>query len=435
MYYDGHLQGDGLTRVKETGGWPEIVSRPDKTKAEGYHNDPAALPNGKGVLFAMNHLGRWDIGVVDVQTGTHKILVAGMHPVYAASGHVLHISEDGVLLATPFDQERLEVTGKSVPVADKVASTANGVGVMAISATGLLIYASGASATTLRELVWVKRDGSVTRVDSQWSVRMIRRATLSPDGNAVARTALSTTGSQIWIKQLDRGPASKLADNGIHPVWSPDGKNIVFQNGEGTYALGPADGSMLPKTCAGGQREFTYPEFSPDGQWLLFVSTGALFARRIDGDTTVRAIAEGAVNVVREAVSPDSRWLAYTSNESGRSEVYVRPFPETSAAKRQVSVSGGFGPRWSRDGRELFFIDALNRMIAIPVTLSPTFAAGVPNILFSAESFTPSIWPFDVSVDGSRFLLTRPSALENAVAYELIVVQNFFEELRTKVKP
>jgi eukaryotic-like serine/threonine-protein kinase len=440
IYYDGHLQGDGLARVRETGGSPEVASMPDTS--ERYHNSPDALPNGRGVLINIARgLGTagFDAGVVDTKTGKHRVLVRGAASArYAASGHLLYVTPDGTLMAVPFDADRLTLTGEAVPILVDVAIHSLGRSDVTMSANGLLVYASRAMRAG-RELVWVSRDGAVTPVDTQWTpVLSFGRLALSPDGKMVAVGVSSATGkSQLWVKQLDRGPASKVADVGAGPSWSPDGKSIVFVS-DRKIARVLADGSVLPtmvSTGASNAVRLGAPAYSPDGKWMIFNRGGSdIVGQRTDGDTTLVELVTGSAVEGRGTVSPDGRWLAYQSDESGRPEVYVRPFPDTKVTKRQVSIGGGANPRWSHDGRELFFVDDLLDLIAVPVTLAPTFAAGTPHRLFAAADFLPGSIPFDVSRDGRRFLMSRQAGRASPRSDELVIVQNFFTELKAKVK-
>jgi len=440
VYFDGHLTGDGLARVKETGGSPEVASMPDS--GESWHSAPDALPNGRGVLFNIAR-GRgtagFDIAVVDTKTGKHRVLVrGGVNPHYAASGQLTYVTPDGTLMAAPFDAGKLVLTGEPVPVLNDIAVHGVGRSDVAMSATGLLVYAAGAVGTG-RELIWLSRDGSVTPVDTQWTpMLMPSRLALSPDNRMVAVSIGSGTGkAQLWVKQLDRGPASKLADAASAPAWSPDGKSILYVADLELDRI-PADGSVLPTTIWTGTRNAVRrgsPSYSPDGKWMVFSwGGGDIIGRRTDGDSSLVDLVTGPAVESRASVSPDGHWLAYQSDESGRNEVYVRPFPDTKVSKRQVSVTGGVFARWSHDGRELFFLDDRLDLIAVPVTLTPTFAAGTPRRLFAAADNSALTSGYDVSRDGRRFLMARPVGRNAKNTDELVVVQNFFTELKAKVR-
>jgi serine/threonine-protein kinase len=193
----------------------------------------------------------------------------------------------------------------------------------------------------------------------------------------------------------------------------------------------PADGSALPSKLR-AEDLAQGVQYTHDGKWIVFSAHADVFAVRTDGDTTRRELVAGPAIENSPAVSPDGRWLAYQSDETGRFEVFVRPFPDTKPMKRQVSVGGGNVPRWSADGRELFFVDEKLDLIAVPVTPGPVFKTDSPRRLFSMERYGGTVNVFDVSPDGRRFITTRPVGALTQRPDELIVVQNFFEELRTK---
>jgi Tol biopolymer transport system component len=434
VYYDGHLQGDGLARVRDSGGGkPEVATMPDTAAGERYHNIPTALPNGRGVLFrVMLNSGESEVAVLDPRTGKHKILAKGVAGFYAASGHLVYVTLDGTMMAAPFDLDRLTLTAEAVPVAAGLAVGTQRVDV-AMSTNGLLVYAAGAHAAGgVREVVWVTRDGTATPVDAQWTQPVTGRPALSPDGKTIAvATGVPGLQQQLWIKRPGL-PAVKLSDDAGPPAWSPDGKTLVFTTLTGMW-FAPADGSSLPvKVRSGNNFQHRAPEYSRDGKWIVHSTNAGLFAARTDGDTALQRIVADQRGALQPALSPDGRWIAYMSAETGVSEIYVRPFPDWKSAKRQVSSGGGIDPRWSRDGRELFYRDPSPAMIAVPVMAGAAFATGVPKRLFSSQSLVQGGSAFDVSADGQRFLMSRAVGAAVQRPDELVVVQNFFEELRAK---
>ncbi|MBI5601395.1 MAG: PD40 domain-containing protein [Gemmatimonadetes bacterium] len=435
IYYDGHLEGDGVARIRESGGKPEVASRPDSTAGEAYHFMPSALPNGRGVLFTIMRQGQGsgaDVAVLDLRSGKHTVLVRGVAGRYSPSGHLLSVTDDGMLMAAPFDAKALKLTGDAVLVGDGLSIRGNSRVDLATSHDGTLTYIAGLTVAGRRELVWVERDGTARAVDSSWSMEMSGRPTLSPDGRMVA-VAVGRAGSrQIWVKQLDRGPASKVAEVGWNPSWSPDGNFLVFTTPGGILQRVPADGSALPSRIpgVGGM-----PSLSTDGKWLLFSNQGDIAGLRTDGDSAPRQLVSDPVTQVGPTLSPDGRWLAYASDESGMFQVYVRPFPDTKVAKRQVSIGSGFAPRWSRSGREIFYGDGNADVWVADIAPGRVFAAGTPRRLFSMEAYGPlSQHFFDVSPDGRRFLFSRAAAgtERGERGDELIVVQNFIAELKAK---
>jgi eukaryotic-like serine/threonine-protein kinase len=440
IYYDGHLQGDGIARVRENGGAPEIVSRADSARGEFYHNGPAPLPNGRGVLMAIvrnaTNPEATEIGVVDLRTGQHKSLTRGVAGLYSPTGHLLYVTADGTLMAAPFDQDRLELTGEGVALA-------GGVSVRGVSRVDLalgggnLLYSSGRGELGARELVWTARNGAATPIDPAWTANM-GNPRLSPDGRRVTVSIAVRSDVNVWVKQLDQGPVLKLSPNGgVTSSWSPDGRSILYINPSTGILRVPADGSALPATLKpAGYGRLQSAAVSPDGQWLVYGQGLNLYMARTSGDTVRHEITATQAVEVSPTISPDGRWVAYSSDESGRFEVYVRPFPETSTTRWLVSNRGGGLPRWSRDGKELFFIDSNGDLLAVPVNPGPVFSFGVPAILFATEPFGAgniSIG-YDVHPDGKRFVMLR--SVGNAVRRdEMILVENLSGELRARVTP
>ena len=433
IYYDGHLAGDGLARIRETGGTPEIATRPaDPT--ESWHSAPSALPNGRGVLFIIAHdrgASPSDIGVLDTRTGKYRLLVRGMAPRYVAPGYLLYVIEGGTVMATRFDAEQLTVSGDPVPIVAGVAASLRGGVDLEPVPNGTLIYAAGTSAERSRELVRVTRDGQVSRIDSTWKVDA-RNAAFSPDGGSVAVTVLRHAGSpEVWVKPLGAGPAVKIADAGGAAAWSPDGRTLAF-SANGGLLLGPSDGSALPRVRRQGTPLFTGLEYSRDGQWLVGTVSGDIVAFRMSGDSALVPLVRTPALERRGTVSPDGRWLAYESDESGRLEIYVRPFPDVQTAKRQISFASGSNPRWSRDGRELFYITERLELVSVPVTLGATFSAGTPRALFSVGFARPPA-PFDLEPDGKHFVMLGRAVASVDAPDQIVVVEHFDRELSARL--
>jgi serine/threonine-protein kinase len=451
IYFDGRLPGDGIARVPETGGLPEAVTMPDSSRREVRHIQPEALPNGRGVLFGVVGRGTLsgfpagrDVAVVDLATGRHHVLLEGFSPRYTASGHLLYVTTAGSLMAAPFDPDRLELTGGPVAVVDGVGQRFEQADV-AVSTNGTLIYVAGSSAPSPAELVWVTREGTATGVDPAWP-GIFNSVSLSPDGRRLAVGVRQGAGSHVWVKQLERGPAVKLTFEGdvnLRPAWTPDGRQLAFiaQRGQNRYLYSAmADGSAPARLLRDGTRttdetEYSEAAYSADGEWLVYRAMQNLFAVRTRGDTARVTLVVSPYSETRPALSPDGQWLAYASDETGRDEIYVRPFPSTASAKWQLSTNGGTEPVWARSGRELFYKNAHNQLVLAAVLPGEAFTVGEQRVLFSAAEYLADRWAqtYDVAPDGSRFVMIRQSSATGAEE-ELIVVENFFEELKAKVK-
>jgi serine/threonine-protein kinase len=440
IYYDGHLPGDGIARVRENGGRPEIVSRPDSLKGELYHNSPSPLPNGRGLVITIVHQANSaeasEVGVVDLRTGKHRPLVRGVFGLYSPTGQLLYVTADGTLMAAPFDPGGLELTGEGVALTSGVSVR----GVSRVDLTlggGNLVYSAGTGEGGVRELVWVARNGAATSVDPSWTANM-GFPRLSPDGRRVTVSLLQGGGDvNVWVKQLDKGPALKLSpDGGTAATWTADGRSVIYSSVPRGILRVPADGSALPQLIRGpGLPRFQAPVLSPDGQRLVFGISGSLFMARLSGDTARQDVSAMPATEVSPTLSPDGRWLAYASDETGRFEVYVRPFPAVSTTRWLVSGGGGFLPRWSRNGRELFYLNPNAELLSVPLNPGPVFSFGVPAVLFSVDPFqTMNIAVgYDVHPDGKRFLMLRQVG-GNVRRDEIVLVENLAGDLRDRIR-
>jgi hypothetical protein len=454
---DGNIYADGtgmapLVRVPASGGGgPERFTRLDSATGEVDHLFPDALPNGRGVIFTVGYAGstgnplRRQIAVASTKDGTHRILFGGVYARYARSGHVVYVTADGSLMAAPFDQDRMEVTGESVGLASGMTLRLIGVPDLALAGDGTLAYTVGGGSLGGGEPVWVGRDGLAVAVAPNWT-RSATTVALSPDGSQMAVGIATGTEIHLWTRSLTLGTASRLTFGGsinYRPVWMPDGKSLVYVSDE----RGPrdllgrrADGTAAATVLVGGV-DMQEAEVTRDGQWLVYRtgggSSGNLYARRFTGDTTPIELATTAFGEYSPSVSPDGRWLAHSATETARSDVYIRPFPDVSGGKWLVSSTGGSEPRWSRDGRELFYRNGAGQMVAVEVHRERVPPLGNQRVLFDATPFTadPLHQMYDVTPDGRRFLMTRLGDAGSGSETQVIVVQNFFEELKRRVPP
>ncbi len=434
-----------LVRVLASAGTPEWFTRIDSANGEINHMFPVALPNGKGVLFRVGRgstARESDIAVAETSTGTHRILVRGVYAVYARSGHLVYVTADGTLLAAPFDQDAMELTSEPTALVSNVGLRVLSQPDLAIADDGTLVYTSGGGGGVGGEPVWVDRDGGAEAVAPSWTSSAGALA-LSPTGTQLAVAILGDGESSIWVRQLSRGTVSKLTfeSNNIRPVWTPDGRDIVFSSdrrGQLDLYVRRADGTAQTELLLDRPRVAQESRLTRDGAWLVYREGGGpdsdLFARRTSGDTTPVPLAVTEFQETTPSVSPDGRWLAYASDETGQSEVYVRPFPDVTSGKWLVSSEGGSEPLWSRDGRELFYRNANNDMVAVEVSPERAPPTGQQRVLFSASSYVADVFHqmYDVTPDGERFVMLRVGG-EQADDLQLIVVENFFEVLKSKV--
>jgi serine/threonine-protein kinase len=453
---DGYLYfntGDNrIARVSAAGGALEFVSTVDTTAGGEGHGWPEALPNGRGVVFTVGRGGpdTWNIAVLDLATGAYRTLVQGVMAKYAPTGHLVYVTADGALLAAPFALDRMEVTGDAVALLEGLGVRNFGSVDLSIAGDGTLAYVTGSSSGGLGRAVWVERDGTVSPVDPEWmfdpGIPEVG-AEISPDGTQLAIKINTDAGEDIWVKQLDRGPLSRLTfDEGIdrRPRWSADGRSIMFtsQRGENTdLYVKAADGTGPAEVLLDLERPIQEIQRAPDDSWFVLRlggTQGGTGQRDLvglhRGDTTTVPIAAEPYDEKGAALSSDGRWLAYESNETGRNEIYVRPFPNARDGKWQVSTNGGINPRWAHTGRELFFIDGDGNMAVAEVDTRGAFRVGTRQTLFSTNERNifsgQNYTSWDVSPDDQRFLMVQLGGDAAAAPAELIVVENWFEELK-----
>jgi len=344
-------------------------------------------------------------------------------------------------MAVPFDPQRLQTTGTAVPVIEGVLQFETfGVAQYSISAAGSLAYIPAGVEGIQRRLVWVSRTGAEQALPAP--PRPYDWPQISPDG----RQVVVEISDQLWLYHLDRETLTRFTFEGrinISPAWKPDGTRIAFGTESGLFwQLADGSGGLEQLTSI---TDFMHARqnprsWSPDGQVLAFHGGAPTTARDIWvlrlNDRKAEPILRTSFNEGAPAFSPDGRWMAYVSNESGRAEVYVQRYPDR-GGKRQISTEGGTEPVWSRNGRELFYRSGV-KMMAVEVTTRPAFDAGRPRLLFEGR-YLASVFPlvgvaYDVSPDGQRFLMVR-EVEQSPSATQIVVVQNWLEELKRLAPP
>jgi serine/threonine protein kinase/Tol biopolymer transport system component len=427
----GPTNASGLLVVPGDGGASHLLKHGEsRDRSQRW---PEFLPDGGALLFAVGP----QVVAHALNTGEQRTLIPeGSAPQYAHSGHLVY-AQGGTLMAVPFDPKRLTVTGAGIPVVEGVVqSPSTGSAQYSLSNTGSLAYVRGGVQTAPLRLVWVTRQGVEQPVAAP--PRAYTRPQLAPDGRRIA----VGLDSQVWLYNLVTNQLARLTFTGesnVFPLWTPDGKRIVFDsNKEGAANLfwQLADGSGGRERLATSPYTQAAQSWSADGQQLAYtevndVSGFDIWVLHLRNRKAEPFLSTPSTEAAPK-FSPDGRWLAYQSNESGHDEVYVQPYP-ANGGKWQVSTNGGTEPTWNPNGRELFYRVG-DRMMAVDVTTEPSFLAGTHQVLFEGH-YAPSRYPFtnyDVSADGQRFLMLKPSD-EEAVVTEIIVVQNWFEELKAKV--
>jgi Tol biopolymer transport system component len=369
----------------------------------------------------------------------------GLHPRYAATGHLVFARVDGTVMAAPLDVGALALTSEPAAIFGNVSvNTTEGYAELVISPSGRLAYRAGGSID--EQLVWVGRDGSEVPVDTSFSGDFGGVA-LSPDGSHVVAHVSRQADENIFVKDLAGGPWRRVSfEAGVknRPAWLPTEPAVSYQANRGAAGdssydvlVANADGSGNARVVLDLDTRIQEATWSPDGEWLVY-RVGPLPDSRRDlyaisgggtGDTVV--LAATRFDEHSPAVSPDGRWLAYVSNESGRTEIFVRPFPDITQGKWQVSAEGGTEPVWGRTGREIFYRSADATMMAARYVADASFAVVERAPLFQAERYSqdPLHPTFDVSNDDQRFLLARGRGDEGT----LVLVQGWFQELLSRV--
>jgi len=436
-----------LQQMSDAGGPPQRLTRLEK--GEFSHRWPEFLPGGKAVLFATTESSfNWTNAQVAVQTdgtgGRRNLIQSATHPRYAPSGHLLY-AQGGSLMAVPFDHQQLAVMGAAVPVVERVLqSRTSGAAQYSFSTTGSLVYVPGGIQEDERRLVWVTRNGAEVPLAVPAHAYIFPR--LSPDGRRVA-VVIAEQEAQVWLHDLSRETLTRFTFEGnrnLNSVWTPDGKRIAFlsnKEGPGKSAIywQWADGSGGLERLANSEYARVPMSWSPDGQLLAFMennpTTGYdIWVLRL-ADRKAQPFLRTPFNESVPRFSPDGRWLAYISNESGRYEIYVQPYPGP-GGKWQISTEGGTEPAWNPNGRELFYRSG-NKMMTVEITTRPSFTASKPRALFEGRyEPSPATTPnYDVSRDGQRFLMLKPNEQEVSAPTQINVVLNWFEELKRRVPP
>jgi hypothetical protein len=436
-----------LRRVSAAGGIPTDVTVIDSKRGETYHLIPTFLPDGKHFVYTISgspEVSGVYVGSLDAkpaEQSKERLLTTTLGAPYV-DGNIFFLRE-GTLMAQPFDAGKLQLRGEPVPVAEHVGAELSA-GFFAVSPTGVLAYRTGAAVTTGLLHIWFDREGKTTGTFGEPTGDSGVR--LSPDGTRAAeRDAAQQTRGDIWLLDFARGVRTRLTfrqNLGSYPVWSPDGSRIAFSAGDSVDTIyeKSASGAGEEKELLKKPGEIKFPtSWSHDGRFLLYTTanvpkTGSdLWVLSLEGDRKAVPLLTTDFNEGVGAFSPDGRWVAYMSNESGRNEIYVRPFvasgasgPSLGEGKWQVSKDGGTNPSWRADGKEIIFNFDF-AIMSVDVNGSSTgFQMGTPKQLFRKGN---NGW--DVTGDGKRLLmLTTPNQGVQTAPTPITVVLNWQADLK-----
>ncbi|MDT8341039.1 MAG: protein kinase [Longimicrobiales bacterium] len=439
-----------IHRVPEGGGEVErVTTRMEEGDGEqGYFE---IMPDGEhGVFSVFTNPPRLE--AFTLSTGERRVLTTGMRSWVTSTGHIVFGTLEGQILAAPFDADRVELTGDPVPMVQGVGVSASQDVMFTLSANGTLLYWASASSTAGSQMVWVRRSGGIEPLDGEFVFRPAgdnASWSLSPDGSRIAYQDNSASGGDIWIKEADGGPVSRLTFEAAPdraPRWSPDGQSVYFLSDRGSAGAGVwsmrADGTGEPMLLQPLARSAVSFDVSPDGAWIVYRTQATpsrdIHAVEIGTDREIPLAANENFDETGPAISPDGRWIAYSSNETGAPQVYVRPFPNVEAGRWQISDGPGVAPTWARSGREIFYATT-SSLFAAQLETDPTIRVTGHSTLFNLPPGVTAInargW-YDVSVDGQSFLMGRPEqfgTVSGASPIELILVHNFFEELKARI--
>ena len=444
----------GVVRVPAQGGPVESVTRTGD--GEDRHIPWDVLPDGEGLLyFVIGSSGtEFEMRALELSDGETRSLGSGVAPRYLSSGHLTY-GLDGAMMAAPFDPGDMEMSGTPVTILD-------GLSFWSFSDDGRLFYTTGTfgggSVEQLVQLLWVDRSGQASPIDPDWTFARGGPDTwwsISPDGTRMAVREYTSDGNDIWIKQLDDGPRSRLTFGSAEervPIWGPGPGDVTFlsdRDGNLDVWAKAADGTGEPRLILDFEESIATMEWSPDQEWMVIRTVGPrgveanrdLYAFRPGtDDEPVPLLADPGYDEMYPAISPDGRWIAYQTTETDRHEIYVRPFPDVSGGRWQISVDGGRNPQWAHSGRELFFQGPNREMMVVGIDTSDGFRAGPPRRLFEADpdwieaDLTGSF--YDVAPDDQRFAIgleMTPEGDRGDDRPEAVLVNNFAEVLKAQV--
>lgn len=442
-------QPDGIHRVVANGGTPQRIISAD---ADTVVYAPRLLPDGDTVLYSLApepaRNGDWSVVTQSLSTGERSVIIEhGFNARYLPTGHLIYASGSG-LFGVTFDLERLAVLGAAVSLVQNVPSggfPTSAASQYGIADDGTLIYVTG-GVVSGNAILWVDREGQEERLAIERSGYLHLR--ISPDGTRVLLVSRTPSeGLRTWIWDFERETRTilNIEASGVFgnffPLWTPDSSRIVYANAKGELwvtSASNAAGSELLASGVAPPGEIVMPMFfTPSGTQLVFRTPRTtdrpnnIGMIRLDGESEPSWLLQGPYSQDLPTLSPDGRWMAYQSDESGVYEIYVRPFPNVNDNRVQVSNAGGIWPKWSPGGRELFYGEPGRPGQLIAVTVEPdnaTFSYSDRKPLFEWNYQNLYVWTYDVPLNGDRFLVLDENDPER-----IIIVQNWFEEVKNKL--
>jgi eukaryotic-like serine/threonine-protein kinase len=438
--------GEGhLLSVSAAGGATRRVASAD-SMGRGVQN-VTGLPDGRGAIVTICSPGcdDADIRALDIETGESQVLATEALQGWFLDGHIVFVRRDGGVFRAPFNSRKRVLSGPAVPVLNGVRTGAVTADIM-LSRNGTLVYIPGASQAGVPvEVMWVTRSGERLPVDTTWSfVTSVNWGmALSPDGRRLAVGARGVGSDDIWVKEFDGGALRRLTFEGTNTraaAWTLDGKSVIYTSRQGggnsDLRVRRADGTGGEEILADlGRGLFEMALTRDSAQFIVRVgappSRDILLLRR--GGTPTPLVVSERFQEIGPMLSRDGRWLAYASNETGRFEVYVRPFPDVNGGKWQVSRSGGVEPFWARNGRELFYRDGSGNLVAASLIPDASFRTGEHRVLFSTRGLRliANGRSYDVMPDDQRFIFTRRVGAEDSDRpVPVVVVENWGAELK-----
>ncbi len=457
---DGRLYAvgpEGLLRIDPARATKELLARPDTARGELLFLWPHLLPGARAAIVtvvgkdAPTDPARTSIGIATFATGRVETILQGIRAIYAPTGHLIVARATGVLQAVPFDLGTLRPSGTPRDLPDTVAVRSGiGAGIVefALDPKGTLAYTAGGEGTV--HTVTVDRAGVWRALGDGNAYNLVDGLAVSPDGDWLVEAVGGEDRTvMLWLEPAGGGPKVRLTFDGtsnLRPRWRPGTNDISYTSDREAvgslklrlYERAAGGQGAVRRLATGDPRAVGGHTWSPDGKWLIIRTDnqepggGDILAIRPGIDSVARVLVATPAEEMSPEISPDGRWLAYTSNESGRREVYVRPFPDAAEARYQISSTGGQSPVWSRDGRELFFVDDAQRMIAVPVIAGGAFHVGAPAALFDATNFHTTVFhtQYAPSADGRGFVMQRREA---GTDFGVVVVFNFLDELKRRM--